>query len=173
MCLLLSLLLYPIIPKVWFGPAALEKGLCDSLRTPDEVLLSHVRNGFDVYSVSTVAQKTVLSDLAGGEAAFAKQAARFLLGRRGGGGGSGGGGGGLRGMFGQLVAGGGGQFLGRGGGVDGDGSPVPYDLTGYGAGNEGQYLLSSSTDGTGLVVGSGSDMGGCAGEGDGYDAGRW
>ncbi len=37
--------------ETWFGPAALEKGLCDEIKTADDVLLDYISEGFNVYSV--------------------------------------------------------------------------------------------------------------------------
>jgi len=37
--------------ETWFGPAALEKGLCDDIKTVDDVLLEYVDNKFNVYEV--------------------------------------------------------------------------------------------------------------------------
>lgn len=39
--------------EIWFGPDALEKQLCDELKTSDDVLLEYVKLGHDVYSVQT------------------------------------------------------------------------------------------------------------------------
>eukprot|EP00547_Thalassionema_nitzschioides_P016426 CAMPEP_0194234170 /NCGR_PEP_ID=MMETSP0158-20130606/1943_1 /TAXON_ID=33649 /ORGANISM="Thalassionema nitzschioides, Strain L26-B" /LENGTH=698 /DNA_ID=CAMNT_0038967255 /DNA_START=82 /DNA_END=2178 /DNA_ORIENTATION=+ len=37
--------------ETWFGPAALEKGLCDEIKTVDDVLLDYIAEGCNVYSV--------------------------------------------------------------------------------------------------------------------------
>ena len=37
--------------ETWFGPAALEKGLCDEIKTVDDVLLEYISEGCNVYSV--------------------------------------------------------------------------------------------------------------------------
>eukprot|EP00536_Pseudo-nitzschia_multiseries_P000588 jgi/Psemu1/233786/estExt_Genewise1.C_70139 len=37
--------------ETWFGPAALEKGLCDEIKTVDDVLLDYIDNNYNVYSV--------------------------------------------------------------------------------------------------------------------------
>jgi len=37
--------------ETWFGPAALEKGLCDDIKTVDDVLLEYVDNNFNVYEI--------------------------------------------------------------------------------------------------------------------------
>ncbi len=37
--------------ETWFGEDALEKGLCDELRTVDDVLCEFVDEGYNVYSV--------------------------------------------------------------------------------------------------------------------------
>ena len=43
--------------EIWFGPDALEKNLCDELATVDEVLMGFVREGHDVYQVTTAAAR--------------------------------------------------------------------------------------------------------------------
>jgi len=37
--------------ETWFGPAALEKGLCDEIKTVDDVLLDYIDEGCSVYQV--------------------------------------------------------------------------------------------------------------------------
>jgi ClpP class serine protease len=37
--------------ETWFGPDALEKGLCDEIKTVDDVLLDYVDAGFNVLEV--------------------------------------------------------------------------------------------------------------------------
>jgi ClpP class serine protease len=37
--------------ETWFGTAALEKGLCDEIKTVDEVLTNFVDSGYNVYEV--------------------------------------------------------------------------------------------------------------------------
>jgi ClpP class serine protease len=37
--------------ETWFGTAALEKGLCDEIKTVDEVLIDFVDGGYNVYEV--------------------------------------------------------------------------------------------------------------------------
>eukprot|EP00537_Pseudo-nitzschia_pungens_P004288 CAMPEP_0172359932 /NCGR_PEP_ID=MMETSP1060-20121228/4041_1 /TAXON_ID=37318 /ORGANISM="Pseudo-nitzschia pungens, Strain cf. cingulata" /LENGTH=689 /DNA_ID=CAMNT_0013081757 /DNA_START=69 /DNA_END=2138 /DNA_ORIENTATION=+ len=37
--------------ETWFGPAALEKGLCDEIKTVDDVLLDYIDNNYNVYEV--------------------------------------------------------------------------------------------------------------------------
>ncbi|KAG7354242.1 S49 family peptidase [Nitzschia inconspicua] len=37
--------------ETWFGPDALEKGLCDEIKTVDDVLLDYVNSGFNVFEV--------------------------------------------------------------------------------------------------------------------------
>jgi ClpP class serine protease len=37
--------------ETWFGPAALEKGLCDEIKTVDDILLDYVDLGYKVYDV--------------------------------------------------------------------------------------------------------------------------
>ena len=35
--------------ETWFGEDALELGLCDELKTKDEVILDYIKNDFDAY----------------------------------------------------------------------------------------------------------------------------
>lgn len=37
--------------ETWFGRAALEKGLCDDIKTVDDVILNYVDLGYNVYEV--------------------------------------------------------------------------------------------------------------------------
>jgi ClpP class serine protease len=37
--------------ETWFGDAALERGLCDEIKTVDDVLLNYVDLGYNVYEV--------------------------------------------------------------------------------------------------------------------------
>jgi ClpP class serine protease len=37
--------------ETWFGTAALKKGLCDEIKTADEVLIDFVDGGYNVYEV--------------------------------------------------------------------------------------------------------------------------
>lgn len=37
--------------ETWFGPAALEKGLCDEIKTVDDVLLDYIADGCNVFQV--------------------------------------------------------------------------------------------------------------------------
>jgi len=37
--------------ETWFGSAAMDKGLCDEIRAVDDVLLDHVKNGYQVLDV--------------------------------------------------------------------------------------------------------------------------
>lgn len=37
--------------ETWFGSAALKKGLCDEIKTADEVLIDFVDEGYNVYEV--------------------------------------------------------------------------------------------------------------------------
>jgi len=39
--------------EIWFGPDALEKNLCDELKTSDDVLQDLLKDGHEVYSVTT------------------------------------------------------------------------------------------------------------------------
>ena len=38
--------------ETWFGPDALERGLCDEIKTVDDILLDYVDGGYSVYEVS-------------------------------------------------------------------------------------------------------------------------
>jgi ClpP class serine protease len=38
--------------ETWFGPDALERGLCDEIKTVDDVLLDYVDAGYSVYEVA-------------------------------------------------------------------------------------------------------------------------
>jgi ClpP class serine protease len=73
--------------EVWFGPDALALGLCDELRTPDDVLRDLMKAGRDVFTVSTEKPRGVfsLSETAAQAAALA--AAGGLAGQTLGGGG--------------------------------------------------------------------------------------
>ena len=37
--------------ETWFGEDALELGLCDELKTKDDVILDHIKEGYDCYQV--------------------------------------------------------------------------------------------------------------------------
>merc|ERR1712174_191855 len=37
--------------ETWFGPAALEKGLCDEIKTVDDVLLDYIDHGYNIFEV--------------------------------------------------------------------------------------------------------------------------
>lgn len=37
--------------ETWFGPDALERGLCDEIKTVDDILLEYVDSGYSVYDV--------------------------------------------------------------------------------------------------------------------------
>lgn len=38
--------------ETWFGPDALERGLCDEIKTVDDILLDYVDGGYSVYEVT-------------------------------------------------------------------------------------------------------------------------
>merc|ERR1712238_283006 len=50
--------------ETWFGPAALEKGLCDEIKTVDDVLLDFISEGCNVYQVKYDPPKEIPSTLA-------------------------------------------------------------------------------------------------------------
>lgn len=37
--------------ETWFGPSALKKGLCDDIKTVDDVILQYIDKGFNVFKV--------------------------------------------------------------------------------------------------------------------------
>jgi ClpP class serine protease len=51
--------------ETWFGQAALEKGLCDEIKPVDDVLLSYVDLGYNVYEVEYTPPLEVPQGLAG------------------------------------------------------------------------------------------------------------
>lgn len=51
--------------ETWFGEDALERGLCDELRTVDDVLCEFVDEGYNVYSVTYDPTSNDVSPLAG------------------------------------------------------------------------------------------------------------
>jgi ClpP class serine protease len=51
--------------ETWFGNAALEKGLCDEIKTVDDVLLNYVDLGYNVYEIDYSPPQAVPSGLAG------------------------------------------------------------------------------------------------------------
>ena len=57
--------------ETWFGSAAMDKGLCDEIRAVDDVLLDHVKNGYQVLDVKYTPPKE-------------KESLKQLLGVRGG-----------------------------------------------------------------------------------------
>merc|ERR1712161_16844 len=65
--------------ETWFGPAALEKGLCDDIKTVDDVLLEYVDNNYNVYEVKYDPPPEVPSTLS---ALFASDDEIPRLGRR-------------------------------------------------------------------------------------------
>ena len=50
--------------ETWFGPAALEKGLCDEIKTVDDVLLDYISEGCNVYQVKYDPPSEIPSPLA-------------------------------------------------------------------------------------------------------------
>jgi ClpP class serine protease len=51
--------------ETWFGKDALDRGLCDELKTVDEVLMEFVDKGYDVYEVEYSPPKEPLKGLGG------------------------------------------------------------------------------------------------------------
>jgi ClpP class serine protease len=51
--------------ETWFGKDALDRGLCDELKTVDEVLMEFVDKGYDVYEVEYAPPKQPLQGLGG------------------------------------------------------------------------------------------------------------
>eukprot|EP00588_Corethron_pennatum_P017141 CAMPEP_0194304672 /NCGR_PEP_ID=MMETSP0171-20130528/2347_1 /TAXON_ID=218684 /ORGANISM="Corethron pennatum, Strain L29A3" /LENGTH=736 /DNA_ID=CAMNT_0039056015 /DNA_START=162 /DNA_END=2372 /DNA_ORIENTATION=+ len=78
--------------ETWFGPAALEKGLCDEIKTVDDVLLDYVTAGYNIYEVkyepppeipSTLqalfASEDQVPTVGGGDTSFGRRAIRWLV----------------------------------------------------------------------------------------------
>lgn len=78
--------------ETWFGPAALEKGLCDEIKTVDDVLLDFISEGCNVYQVKYAPPPEVPTGLAAllasddqnyrvsaGDNSIARQAIRWLV----------------------------------------------------------------------------------------------
>merc|ERR1712238_325468 len=65
--------------ETWFGPAALEKGLCDDIKTVDDILLDYIDNNYNVYEVKYDPPPEVPSTLS---ALFASDDEIPRLGRR-------------------------------------------------------------------------------------------
>ena len=78
--------------ETWFGPAALEKGLCDEIKTVDDVLLDYIDNNYNVYSVKYAPPQEIPSTLSalfaseddipklgGGGGSIGRQAIRWLV----------------------------------------------------------------------------------------------
>merc|ERR1711865_662263 len=78
--------------ETWFGPAALEKGLCDEIKTVDDVLLDYIGEGCNVYSVKydppqefpsalsqLLASENQVPNVAGGDNSLPRQAIRWLV----------------------------------------------------------------------------------------------
>jgi len=60
--------------ETWFGDDALEKGLCDEIRTVDDVLSEYVDNGYSVYQVTY--DPTSMDSPLGGLLPFAAESAK-------------------------------------------------------------------------------------------------
>mmetsp|Transcript_9644 Transcript_9644/g.23631 ORF Transcript_9644/g.23631 Transcript_9644/m.23631 type:complete len:712 (+) Transcript_9644:124-2259(+) len=78
--------------ETWFGPAALEKGLCDEIKTVDDVLLDFISEGCSVYQVKYAPPQELPTGLAGllasedqdyrvsrGDNSIGRQAIRWLV----------------------------------------------------------------------------------------------
>lgn len=80
--------------ETWFGEDALEKGLCDEIRTVDDVLVEYVDAGYNVYQVRydpnglassplgsllPIGGATASSDNSMGERGFIRGAVRWLV----------------------------------------------------------------------------------------------
>lgn len=76
--------------ETWFGPDALEKGLCDEIKTVDDVLLDYVDAGFNVFEVKYDPPPEVPNSLSflfasgedfprAGNDSFGKKAIRWLV----------------------------------------------------------------------------------------------
>lgn len=76
--------------ETWFGPAALEKGLCDEIKTVDDVLLDFISEGCNVFQVKYSPPPPVPSGLeallspggqnaAGEDASMGRKAIRWLV----------------------------------------------------------------------------------------------
>jgi len=78
--------------ETWFGPAALEKGLCDEIKTVDDVLLDYISEGCNVYQVKYSPPQEIPSGLeaifasggqtanvAGDDASVGRKAIRWLV----------------------------------------------------------------------------------------------
>ena len=78
--------------ETWFGPAALEKGLCDEIKTVDDILLDYIDEGCNVYQVKydppkelpTGLQALLASDdqdyrISRGQNSIGRQAIRWLV----------------------------------------------------------------------------------------------
>jgi ClpP class serine protease len=70
--------------EVWFGTAAMEKGLCDEIKTADEVVSEYVDLGYNVYEVEYSPPPEVPSGLAGllvagKEKGLIRRAVRWLI----------------------------------------------------------------------------------------------
>ena len=76
--------------ETWFGPAALERGLCDEIKTVDDVVLDYIAEGRNVYRVKYDPPPEVPNQLQalfatgdrkvdGGDASLGRQAIRWVV----------------------------------------------------------------------------------------------
>lgn len=70
--------------ETWFGNAALERGLCDDIKTVDDILLNYVNLGYNVYQIKYSPPSAVPEGLAqllpiGGDS-MARKALRWVVG---------------------------------------------------------------------------------------------
>ncbi len=70
--------------ETWFGNAALERGLCDEIKTVDDILLNYVALGYNVYDIKYSPPSPVPEGLAqllpvGGDS-LPRKALRWMVG---------------------------------------------------------------------------------------------
>lgn len=78
--------------ETWFGPAALEMGLCDEIKTVDDVLLDFISDGCNVYQVKYAPPPEIPNNLqalfasgdqtpnaVGGDGSMGRKAIRWLV----------------------------------------------------------------------------------------------
>jgi len=73
--------------ETWFGKAALEKGLCDDIKTVDDILLNYVDLGYNVYELEYSPPPAVPEGLAqllpigkaDGESSWLRRGVRWLV----------------------------------------------------------------------------------------------
>jgi len=78
--------------ETWFGPAALEKGLCDEIKTVDDVLLDYIDEGYNIYEVkyapppeinptlaALLASEGQVPRVGGGDTSLGRRAIRWLV----------------------------------------------------------------------------------------------